>query len=589
MKTFITLHGSDDNEFENKEDDLENVLEEIANICAQNNKDIVDDYLGSKDDGLEGFNQAKTWSLKKRLSPKNSEEPPMAKKDAKGTLITEKSSLEQLYLDTYVERLKPNKMASGLENLERLKEYLFQLRYNLCKTRKSKEWTSKELEKALKSLKNNKARDAHGHVYEIFKFGGKDLKKSLLKMLNRIKEKQIYPDIFKPSNITSLYKKKGEKSDLNNDRGIFNVVKLRSIMDKLVYNDKYSVIDSNMSSSNIGGRKNRNIRDHLFVLNAILHDIRLSKESIDIEIFDVMKCFDKMWSSETANDLYDAGVKDDTFVLIAKSNESCQIAVKTPWGSLTPRFELNNIEMQGGVLTPLKCSVQMDTLGAECVNSVENSKILYKYKGFVNIPPLEFIDDCLTITKCSMDSIKMNGLVQSKVDCKKLQLSNSKCFKMHLGKNNINCPSLSVNNKEMKTTSCEKYLGDLITSDCRIDENIKMRHAKGLGIINQIICILKEISFGRYYFEIGMMLRTSLLVNGMLYSLEAICYLSKNHINLLEECDKLFMRRLFEVEQGTPIESYYLETSTWPLRFILMGRKLMFYWTILNKSESELV
>ena len=86
-----------------------------------------------------------------------------------------------------------------------------------------------------------------------------------------------------------------------------------------------------------------------------------------------------------------------------------------------------------------------------------------------------------------------------------------------------------------------------------------------------------------------MMLRTSLLVNGMLYSLEAICYLSKNHINLLEECDKLFMRRLFEVEQGTPIESYYLETSTWPLRFILMGRKLMFYWTILNKSESELV
>ena len=42
----------------------------------------------------------------------------MAKKDAKGTLITEKSSLEQLYLDTYVERLKPNQMASGLEALD---------------------------------------------------------------------------------------------------------------------------------------------------------------------------------------------------------------------------------------------------------------------------------------------------------------------------------------------------------------------------------------------------------------------------------------------------------------------------------------
>ena len=274
-----------------------------------------------------------------------------------------------------------------------MKEYLFNLRYESCKTKKTKEWSRENLEKVLKSMKNNKARDAHGHIYELFKYGGEDLKESLLKMLNLVKCKQIYPEIFKPADITSLYKKKGEKTDLNNDRGIFNVVKIRSLMDKLVYNDKSNIIDSNMSSSNIGGRKNRNIRDHLFVVNAILHDIKSTKENIDIEIFDVKKCFDKMWSSETANDIYEAGVKDDNFVLIANSNKSCQIAVKTPWGSLTPRVEFKNIEMQGGVLTPLKCSVQMDTLGLECLSSVEHSKILYKYKGFVNIPPLEFVDD----------------------------------------------------------------------------------------------------------------------------------------------------------------------------------------------------
>ena len=61
-----------------------------------------------------------------------------------------------------------------------------------------------------------------------------------------------------------------------------------------------------------------------------------------------------MWSSETANDLFEAGVKDDKFILVANSNQSCQIAVKTPWGSVTPRVEFKNIEMQGGVLTPLK-------------------------------------------------------------------------------------------------------------------------------------------------------------------------------------------------------------------------------------------
>ena len=38
----------------------------------------------------------------------------------------------------------------------------------------------------------------------------------------------------------------------------------------------------------------------------------------------------------------------------------------------------------------LKCSVQVDSLGSECLNNLENSRNLYKYKGFV--------DDVLTIT-----------------------------------------------------------------------------------------------------------------------------------------------------------------------------------------------
>ena len=60
---------------------------------------------------------------------------------------------------------------------------------------------------------------------------------------------------------------------------MFNVVKLRSILDKLVYQDNYQIIDNNMSCSNNGARKNRNIRDHLFVVNAVLNDaIQTKKE-----------------------------------------------------------------------------------------------------------------------------------------------------------------------------------------------------------------------------------------------------------------------------------------------------------------------
>ena len=84
-----------------------------------------------------------------------------------------------------------------------------------------------------------------------------------------------------------------------------------------------------------------------------------------------------MWFEETGNDLFKAGVKDDKFILITNSNENCQVAVKTPWGSLTDRVELKNLEMQGTVLSNIKCSIQVDSIGKDCLTE---NKGIYKYQ-----------------------------------------------------------------------------------------------------------------------------------------------------------------------------------------------------------------
>ena len=49
--------------------------------------------------------------------------------------------------------------------------------------------------------------------------------------------------------------KKGSNFELQNERGIFLVNSVRSILMKLLYNTKYDIIENNMSSSNIGSRK----------------------------------------------------------------------------------------------------------------------------------------------------------------------------------------------------------------------------------------------------------------------------------------------------------------------------------------------
>ena len=111
-----------------------------------------------------------------------------------------------------------------------------------------------ELEEAIKDLGNNKSRDALQYANELFKEGvaGTDLKLALLKFMNLIKDKQQYPEILENCNISSLYKHKGSHKDFNNYRGVFRVTVFRSILDRLIYNDNYHIIDDNLTDGNVG-------------------------------------------------------------------------------------------------------------------------------------------------------------------------------------------------------------------------------------------------------------------------------------------------------------------------------------------------
>ena len=83
-------------------------------------------------------------------------------------------------------------------------------------------------------LKNNKSRDNDGLINEIFKKNviGDDLKRSLLLMFNKLKQKQLIPIFMNYANITTV-PKKGCKLLLENERGIFRVSVVRYILNYL--------------------------------------------------------------------------------------------------------------------------------------------------------------------------------------------------------------------------------------------------------------------------------------------------------------------------------------------------------------------
>ena len=88
-----------------------------------------------------------------------------------------------------------------------------------------------------------------GLVFEIFRpeVAGSGLFQSLLTLCHQVKGECEIPKFLELTNISSIYKRKGSKSDLNNDCGVCNMISVRSIIDNLIYNDFDDDIDSSMS------------------------------------------------------------------------------------------------------------------------------------------------------------------------------------------------------------------------------------------------------------------------------------------------------------------------------------------------------
>ena len=151
------------------------------------------------------------------------------------------------------------------------------------------------------------------------------------------------------------------------------------------------------------------------------------------------------------------------------------------------------------------------------------------------------VDDVLAIAHCGTDSAKVNSIIQSKMATKKLELGQEKCFQIHIGKESTStCPQLNVHKDIMKTTSSEKYLGDILTSNGKIDQNIEARVNKANGSINSIISILEEISFGEFYFEMAILFRNSMLINSVLCGCMSLAHTPFAHQteNSVGKCQK---------------------------------------------------
>ena len=572
-------------------------IEEIISLdCSQENIKKVNEYIRSITNENGGFSQQGMWKLKSKLCPRPTE-PPTAKLNKEGKLETDPQKLLKLYQDTYSERLSHKKMRPEYNNIFQLKNQLWKLRLEQCLESKTMKWTLKDLRTVLKSLKNNKCRDPLGMVNEIFKPGviGEKMELAILSLMNSVKEEVLMPYPLALANISSIYKRRGSKNCLENDRGIFSLGVLRQICDKLLYVDLYPELEENMSNSNIGAMRKKNIRNHLFVVYGIVNSVLQGESpSVDIQIFDLKKCFDVLWLEDVMNDLFDSlpsSGQNDKLALLYESSRENYVSVKTTVG-LTPRVNMPRIVMQGGSWGPMQCSNSIDKLGKDCETSREH---LYSYKNLVNVPILSMVDDTLAFSTCGQDSLSLNTYINTHMELKKLEFhtpdseGKTKCHKLHVGRQNSLCPDLKVHNTLMKPVLEDTYLGDVVRADGKNSSNIQARVSKGLGIVSQIMTILETVSFGEKFYNIALSLREAMFLNGILTNADVWYNVTKSDIEELEIVDRLLLRRILAVPESTCIEALYLETGCLDIATVMKAKRVNYLHYLLKENEETML
>ena len=233
--------------------EIEELENRLAEEYAKEYFDKIKENVGNIECEDGGINSGRLWDLKKNIFPKSREPPTAMKHPQTGNILTTDDKINEVAVDCFSERLECAPIKKELEHIKDAKEILCDKLIKVAQTNRTPPWTMRDLNIVLKNLKKQKSRDPYGLANDIFRpeVAGEDLKLAILKLMNKIKEEQIYPKCLELCNISSLWKRKGNRNDFENYRGIFRVTIFRSILDRIIIHSASADASADLSAEKL--------------------------------------------------------------------------------------------------------------------------------------------------------------------------------------------------------------------------------------------------------------------------------------------------------------------------------------------------
>jgi hypothetical protein len=237
----------------------------------------------------------------------------------------------------------------------------------------------------------------------------------LTHIFNRSLSTGIFPDLWKTAFLIPIHKK-GDKTIVDNHRGIAIQSTIPKVFDKIVTDKITPVLDASLSQAQHGFRKGRSTTTNLMIFTSDILPLMEKGLQVDAIYTDFSKAFDRIDHSTLVNKLYEFGVRGSFLNWIKSYISERKQLVKFQGILSSPIFVYSGVP-QGSHLGPLLFNIYINDLSS-CLSGVSH---------------LTYADDLKMYHIIKNDSdyaffqSKLNNLVEW---CEKylLDLNVSKCY-----------------------------------------------------------------------------------------------------------------------------------------------------------------